>query len=91
MARLHGEVKPGVKRTLMNGIELEDGPIKVDSFRIVDTYGDITTVEIVVHEGRNRQIRRCAKRSALRSAALSASPSAICRSTRSSRAARGAS
>ena len=52
------EVKPGVKRTLMSGIELEDGPIKVDSFRIVDTYGDITTVEIVVHEGRNRLVRR---------------------------------
>ena len=58
VARLHGEVKPGVKRTLMNGIELEDGPIKVDSFRVVDTYGDITTVEIVVHEGRNRLVRR---------------------------------
>ena len=58
VARLHGEVKPGVKRALMNGIELEDGPIKVDSFRIVDTYGDITTVEIVVHEGRNRLVRR---------------------------------
>ena len=58
MARLHGDVKPGVKRKLMNGIELEDGPIKVDAFRIVDTYGDITTVEIVVHEGRNRLVRR---------------------------------
>ena len=58
VARLHGEVKPGVKRTLLNGIELEDGPIKVDSFRVVDTYGDITTVEIVVHEGRNRLVRR---------------------------------
>ena len=34
VARLHGEVKPGVKRTLMNGIELEDGPIKVDAFRV---------------------------------------------------------
>ena len=28
------------------------------AFRIVDTYGDITTVEIVVHEGRNRLVRR---------------------------------
>ncbi|WP_022867817.1 pseudouridine synthase [Schaalia vaccimaxillae] len=58
VARLHGEVKPGVKRRLMEGIELEDGPIAVDSFRVVDTYGDITTVEIVVHEGRNRLVRR---------------------------------
>ena len=54
VARLHGGVKPGV----LAGIELEDGPIAVDSFRLVDTYGDITTVEIVVHEGRNRLVRR---------------------------------
>ncbi len=58
VARLHGEVKPYVKRKLTEGIELEDGPIKVDSFRVLDTYGDITTVEIVVHEGRNRLVRR---------------------------------
>ncbi|QPK80466.1 rRNA pseudouridine synthase [Schaalia sp. ZJ405] len=58
VARLHGEVKAGVKRRLLEGIELEDGPIAVDSFRVVDTYGDITTVEIVVHEGRNRLVRR---------------------------------
>lgn len=58
VARLHGEVKPGVRRRLLAGIELEDGPIAVDSFRVVDTYGDITTVEIVIHEGRNRLVRR---------------------------------
>lgn len=58
VARLHGEVRPGVKRRLMAGIELEDGPIAVDGFRVVDTYGDITTVEITVHEGRNRLVRR---------------------------------
>lgn len=58
VARLHGEVKPYVRRRLLEGITLEDGPIKADSFRVVDTYGDITTVEIVVHEGRNRLVRR---------------------------------
>ena len=58
VARLHGEVKPYIRRMLLDGIELEDGPIAVDSFRVVDTYGDITTVEIVVHEGRNRLVRR---------------------------------
>ena len=58
VARVHGEVKPGVRRRLMEGIELEDGPIAVDSFRTMETYGDITTVEIVVHEGRNRLVRR---------------------------------
>ncbi len=58
VARVHGDVKPGVRRRLLEGIELEDGPIKVDSFRTMETYGDITTVEIVVHEGRNRLVRR---------------------------------
>lgn len=58
VARVHGEVKPYVRRRLLEGIELEDGPIAVDSFRVVDTYGEITTVEITVHEGRNRLVRR---------------------------------
>lgn len=58
VARVHGELKPGVRRRLLEGIELEDGPIAVDSFKMLETYGDITTVEIVVHEGRNRLVRR---------------------------------
>ena len=58
IARVHGEVKPGVRRRLLEGVELEDGPIAVDSFRTMETYGDITTVEIIVHEGRNRLVRR---------------------------------
>nr|WP_269212713.1 MULTISPECIES: pseudouridine synthase [unclassified Schaalia] len=58
VARVHGEVKSGVRRRLLEGIELEDGPIQVDAFRTLETYGDITTVEITVHEGRNRLVRR---------------------------------
>lgn len=58
VARVHGDVRPGVRRTLLAGIELEDGPIAVDHFRVLDTFGDITTVEITVHEGRNRLVRR---------------------------------
>lgn len=58
VARVHGEVKPGIRRRLLDGIELEDGPISVDSFRVLEKFGDITTVEITVHEGRNRLVRR---------------------------------
>lgn len=58
VARLHGEVKPGVRKRLLRGVELEDGPVKVDSFKIKETFGDITTVEITIHEGRNRLVRR---------------------------------
>lgn len=58
VARVHGDVKPGVRRTLLQGVELEDGPINVDHFRVMETFGDITTVELTVHEGRNRLVRR---------------------------------
>ena len=58
VARVHGEVRGGVRRRLLAGIDLEDGHIAVDAFRVVDTFGDITTVEITVHEGRNRLVRR---------------------------------
>lgn len=58
VARVHGEVKRGVRQRLLRGVELEDGPIKVDEFKVKETYGDITTVEITVHEGRNRLVRR---------------------------------
>ncbi len=58
VARIHGDVKPGVRKRLLRGIDLEDGPVKVDSFKVMESYGDITTVEITVHEGRNRLVRR---------------------------------
>ena len=58
VARVHGEVRPGLRQKLLRGVELEDGPIKVDHFAVKETYGDITTVEITVHEGRNRLVRR---------------------------------
>lgn len=58
VARVHGEVKRGLRQRLLRGVELEDGPIKVDDFKVKETYGDITTVEITVHEGRNRLVRR---------------------------------
>ena len=37
---------------------LEDGPVEVSSCRVVSTQGDRSIVEVVVHEGRNRIVRR---------------------------------
>lgn len=58
VARVHGEVKPYVRKKLLAGIELDDGFVKADRFRVRDTLGDISAVEVTVHEGRNRMVRR---------------------------------
>jgi 23S rRNA pseudouridine2605 synthase len=58
LATVDGLVGKGVGRRLRAGVELDDGPVAADSFRIVQTAGDRTIVEVVVHEGRNRVVRR---------------------------------
>lgn len=58
VARVVGNVKGGVRRRLLNGVELEDGVAKADSFRVMELFRDVTTVEITLHEGRHRIVRR---------------------------------
>lgn len=58
LATVEGRVKPGVGVRLRAGVELEDGPVTVDSFKIVDASPNETLVELVLHEGRNRVVRR---------------------------------
>lgn len=58
LATVEGRVKPGVGVKLRAGIELDDGPVKVDAFRVVDASPTETLVEVVLHEGRNRIVRR---------------------------------
>lgn len=40
------------------GVELEDGPAKVDSFKLVDSAPGKAIVEVVLHEGRKHIVRR---------------------------------
>jgi 23S rRNA pseudouridine2605 synthase len=47
-----------VARRLRAGVELEDGPVQVDSFRVVQTSGARAIVEVVLHEGRKHIVRR---------------------------------
>ncbi|MDM8084054.1 pseudouridine synthase [Cellulomonas cellasea] len=57
-AEVEGRVHPSLGKQLQKGIELEDGLVTVDSFRIVDQTAQASLVELVLHEGRNRVVRR---------------------------------
>jgi 23S rRNA pseudouridine2605 synthase/16S rRNA pseudouridine516 synthase len=59
LATVRGVVTPQVLRQLREGIELDDGPISVDKARIVgEPSRGRTIVEVTLHSGRNRIVRR---------------------------------
>jgi pseudouridine synthase len=58
LAKVAGAITPATLRTLLNGFELDDGFIKADSAKIIQTQADSSLVEIVLHSGRNRIVRR---------------------------------
>lgn len=57
------EGSPGVAalRRLVEGVDLDDGPARALSARMVDRTGSRTLVEVVMVEGRNREVRRMAE------------------------------
>jgi 23S rRNA pseudouridine2605 synthase len=58
LATVPGPVGRDVARRLRAGVELADGPVRVDSFRIVQAVGGRAIVEVVLHEGRKHIVRR---------------------------------
>ncbi len=58
IAKVPGPVPHRVVREIEKGIELEDGPVEVDSFRVVDNDIQQAMVEIRLHEGRKHIVRR---------------------------------
>lgn len=58
VAEVAGRVDKGTVRTLLAGVTLEDGPVEVRRARVVSTTADRGIVELVIHEGRNRIVRR---------------------------------
>lgn len=54
LAVVQGTPSPGALRQLRQGIELEDGPTSPARVSLVGP----TTLRVVLHEGRNRQVRR---------------------------------
>lgn len=58
LAWVRGEVPRSLVRTLRDGVELDDGPVAVDGFTILGVHQGESQVRIVLHEGRNRIVRR---------------------------------
>ncbi|MCW2796036.1 pseudouridine synthase [Nocardioides sp.] len=62
VAEVEGEVTRATIKSLLAGVTLEDGPVTVSKARVVSSgqqYGkDKSIVELVIHEGRNRIVRR---------------------------------
>jgi 23S rRNA pseudouridine2605 synthase len=58
LAEVSGPLARDVGRRLRAGVELDDGTVAVDGFRVVDARPGKALVEIVLHEGRNRVVRR---------------------------------
>jgi 23S rRNA pseudouridine2605 synthase len=58
VAQVPGPVAKDVGRRLRAGVELEEGPVSVDSFRIVDSLPGKAIVEVVLHEGKKHVVRR---------------------------------
>lgn len=58
LAELNGVPRNKELRRLETGIELDDGPARALSAHLVGSSGDRSQVEIVMAEGRNREVRR---------------------------------
>ncbi len=58
LATVAGSVPRGLGKTLRAGIELDDGPVRLDDFAVVDAVPGKTLVRVTLHEGRKRIVRR---------------------------------
>jgi 23S rRNA pseudouridine2605 synthase len=58
LATVPGPVSRGLGRRLRSGVQLADGPVQADAFRVVQQQGARAIVEVVLHEGRKHIVRR---------------------------------
>lgn len=58
LAEVTGPVARDVGRRLRAGVQLEDGLVRVDGFRLLDSVGPRVLVEVTLHEGRKHVVRR---------------------------------
>ncbi|WP_193608059.1 pseudouridine synthase [Nocardioides lijunqiniae] len=58
VAEVAGELGKDTLQRLLAGVTLEDGPVTVSQARTIAAARDKSIVELVIHEGRNRIVRR---------------------------------
>jgi 23S rRNA pseudouridine2605 synthase len=58
VAEVDGELFRRTVKQLLEGVTLDDGPVTVSKARIVEATPAKSIVELVIHEGRNRIVRR---------------------------------
>jgi len=61
VAAVEGVVQPSTVKRLLGGVALDDGPVTVSSVKLVGGRGtprDGSILELTIHEGRNRIVRR---------------------------------
>lgn len=58
LVQVRGPMEHGVGAEMKKGIRLEDGVARVDGFRLVDSTPGHLLVEVTIHSGKNRIVRR---------------------------------
>ena len=58
LAEVEGKVTPAIVRRLVEGVELDDGMAKAESAHEIDVQAGKSLIELVMVEGRNREVRR---------------------------------
>ena len=61
LAQVKGTIPRDLGRQLRAGVELEDGIVRVDGFKVVTPAPGRALVEVVLHEGRKHVVRRLLK------------------------------
>lgn len=58
LVEVEGRVREALGQQLKAGVALEDGTVQFDAFKVVQVASHASLVEVVLHEGRNRVVRR---------------------------------
>jgi 23S rRNA pseudouridine2605 synthase len=58
LAEIEAPVPRDIGKRLREGVDLDDGPARVTSFRVVSSAANRAMVELTLHEGRNHIVRR---------------------------------